>query len=157
MRQRTGSPFVPKWSTIPGSRQIPSRCGPSHCGQSSAQAACIVKIAARAHTPTHPRQTERGELMALPTRPLSARRGKAENGSDAVRRLKNWLKIGTSGRLGEMAAIAEKQAKRWTYEEYYKLGDDQRYEVIEGKLISMSPAPGTWHQHWVFEISGRLF
>jgi len=29
-----------------------------------------------------------------------------------------------------MAAVLEKQARRWTYEEYYKLDDDQRYEII---------------------------
>ena len=31
-----------------------------------------------------------------------------------------------------MAAVLEKQAKRWTYEEYYRLDDDQRYEIIAG-------------------------
>ena len=31
-----------------------------------------------------------------------------------------------------MAAVVEKQAKRWTYEEYYRLHDDQRYEISEG-------------------------
>jgi Uma2 family endonuclease len=51
-----------------------------------------------------------------------------------------------------MAAVVEEQAKRWTYEEYYKLHDDQRYEISEGNLV-MAPAPDTWHQHWV----GSLF
>src|SRR5439155_2050702 len=46
-----------------------------------------------------------------------------------------------------MAAVLEKQARRWTYEEYYKLDDDQRYEIIEGELL-MAPAPDTWHQDW---------
>src|SRR5580700_1899967 len=50
-----------------------------------------------------------------------------------------------------MAATLEKQAKRWTYEEYYKLEDDQRYEIIDGKLI-MVPAPGTWHQDWLGDL-----
>ena len=27
-----------------------------------------------------------------------------------------------------MAAVLEKQAKRWTYEEYYRLDGDQRYD-----------------------------
>jgi len=37
-----------------------------------------------------------------------------------------------------MAAVLEKQAKRWTYDEYFRLDDDQRYEIIEekGKLTS---------------------
>ena len=51
-----------------------------------------------------------------------------------------------------MAAVLEKQAKRWTYEEYYKLDDDQRYEIIDGNLL-MAPAPDTWHQAWI----GKLY
>ncbi len=47
-----------------------------------------------------------------------------------------------------MAAALEQQAKRWNYEEYYKLEDDQRYEVIDGRLL-MAPAPDTWHQDWL--------
>jgi hypothetical protein len=34
-----------------------------------------------------------------------------------------------------MAGVIEKQAKRWTYEEYYKLDEDQRYEIIDGNLL----------------------
>src|SRR6185436_15866908 len=51
-----------------------------------------------------------------------------------------------------MAAVLEKQAKRWTYEEYYQLDDDQRYEIIDGNLL-MAPAPDTWHQ----DLSKKLF
>ena len=51
-----------------------------------------------------------------------------------------------------MAAVLEKQARRWTYEEYYKLDDDQRCEIIDGELL-MAPAPDTWHQSW----NGELF
>ena len=51
-----------------------------------------------------------------------------------------------------MAAVLEKPVKRWTYEEYYKLDDDQRYEIIDGNLL-MSPAPDTWHQDWSRDIS----
>lgn len=51
-----------------------------------------------------------------------------------------------------MAAVLEHQKKRWTYEEYYRLDDDQRYEVIGGNLL-MVPAPDTWHQDW----SGDLY
>ncbi len=35
--------------------------------------------------------------------------------------------------------------KLWTYEDYLKLDDDKRYEVIEGELL-MAPAPTTYHQ-----------
>ena len=47
-----------------------------------------------------------------------------------------------------MAAVAEKPTRRWTYEEYYKLDDDRRYEIIDGNLV-MVPAPDTWHQDWL--------
>ena len=56
-----------------------------------------------------------------------------------------------------MAAVLEKQARRWTYEEYYKLDDDQRYEIIDGNLL-MAPASDTWHQDWsrgLFRIIDR--
>jgi len=35
--------------------------------------------------------------------------------------------------------------KVWTYEDYLKLNDDKRYEVINGRLYEM-PAPTPWHQ-----------
>src|SRR6185369_17997738 len=54
-----------------------------------------------------------------------------------------------------MAAVLEKKAKRWTYEDYYRLDDDQRYEIIDGDLL-MAPAPDTWHQDWVGELFRRL-
>ncbi len=50
-----------------------------------------------------------------------------------------------------MAAVLERQTKRWTYEEYYNLGEDQRYEIIDGNLL-MPPAPDTWHQDWAREL-----
>jgi Uma2 family endonuclease len=51
-----------------------------------------------------------------------------------------------------MAAVLEKQTRRWTYEEYYRLEDDRRYEIIDGNLL-MAPAPDTWHQ----DSSRKLF
>ena len=54
-----------------------------------------------------------------------------------------------------MAAVLEKQSKRWTYEEYYRLNNDQRYEIIDGELL-MAPAPDTWHQNWTLEIVAIL-
>jgi Uma2 family endonuclease len=51
-----------------------------------------------------------------------------------------------------MAVALEKPARRWTYEEYYRLDDDRRYEIIEGNLL-MAPAPDMWHQDW----SRKLF
>lgn len=43
--------------------------------------------------------------------------------------------------------------KLWTYEDYYRLNDGKRYEVIEGELIEMAPAPNFRHQR----ISKYLF
>src|SRR5580765_8082296 len=51
-----------------------------------------------------------------------------------------------------MAAVLEKPAKRWTYEEYYRLDDDQRYEIIDGNLL-VAPAPDTSHQDWSRELT----
>ena len=51
-----------------------------------------------------------------------------------------------------MAATLEKQANRWTYEEYYKLDDDQRCEIINGNLL-VAPAPGIWHQDWLNRLN----
>jgi Uma2 family endonuclease len=54
-----------------------------------------------------------------------------------------------------MVVVLENQTGRWTYEEYCRLDDDQRYEIIDGKLL-MTPAPDTWHQSWTFEIAATL-
>ncbi len=51
-----------------------------------------------------------------------------------------------------MAAVLEQQKKRWTYEEYYRLDDDQRYEITDGNLLIV-PGPDTWHQ----DLTGDLF
>jgi Uma2 family endonuclease len=51
-----------------------------------------------------------------------------------------------------MAAVMEQQTKRWTYEEYYRLEDDQRYEIIDGNLL-MVPAPETSHQDWLNNLT----
>jgi Uma2 family endonuclease len=66
--------------------------------------------------------------------------------------------VGSAGSFGYlliMATVLDKRAKRWTYEEYYRLDDDQRHEIIDGNLL-MTPAPDTWHQDWSREISMLL-
>ncbi len=47
---------------------------------------------------------------------------------------------------------APAKEKLWTYEDYLKLNDDKRYEVINGRLYEM-PAPFVFHQR----IVGRLY
>lgn len=41
------------------------------------------------------------------------------------------------------------EKKRFTYQDYLKLSDDKRYELIEGELI-MTPSPITYHQ-WILK------
>jgi Uma2 family endonuclease len=54
-----------------------------------------------------------------------------------------------------MAALAEQAPKRWTYEEYARLDDEQRYEIIDGELL-MAPGPDMWHQEWLGELYQRI-
>lgn len=45
----------------------------------------------------------------------------------------------------------------WTYEHYAALPDDgQRYEIIDGVLLLMTPAPTPQHQRVSFRIAKRL-
>lgn len=48
-------------------------------------------------------------------------------------------------------SVAAAEKKKYTYEDYMKLSDDERYELIEGELI-MLPTPKTEHQR----ISGKI-
>ncbi|MEO0223242.1 MAG: Uma2 family endonuclease [candidate division WOR-3 bacterium] len=41
--------------------------------------------------------------------------------------------------------------KAWTYEDYLKLDDDKRYEVIKGRLYEM-PAPSLNHQRIILRL-----
>lgn len=54
--------------------------------------------------------------------------------------------------FADMAAVLEKQAKRWTYEEYYRLDDDQSHEIIDGNLL-IAPSPDMCHQ----DLSRKVF
>jgi len=49
--------------------------------------------------------------------------------------------------------MATTKQKIWTYTDYNNITDDKRYEIIEGELIEMSPAPNYFHQR----ISAKLF
>ncbi len=51
-----------------------------------------------------------------------------------------------------MAAVLETQVRRWTYEEYCRLDDDQRHEIIDGHLL-MAPSPDMWHQDWSRDLT----
>lgn len=51
-----------------------------------------------------------------------------------------------------MATAPDKQTKRWTYEEYYRLEDHQRQEIIDGNLL-MVPSQDLWHQEWNLNLT----
>ncbi len=50
------------------------------------------------------------------------------------------------------AVVDRPKDKVWTYEDYLRLEDDKRYEVINGRLYEM-PAPTTEHQR----ILGKIY
>ena len=50
-------------------------------------------------------------------------------------------------------AIPKPVEKKYTYDDYLSWQDDQRWEIIDGKVYAMSPAPLIAHQR----ISRRLF
>ncbi len=52
--------------------------------------------------------------------------------------------------------MAITKQKKWTYEEYYRLDDEKRYEVLEGELIEMAPAPNYSHQSLVKNLFKRI-
>src|SRR5437867_7396724 len=59
-----------------------------------------------------------------------------------------WCSPHTFARFWHMATPAAQENKRWTYEEYYRLDDEKRYELIDGKLL-MVPGPDMSHQDWL--------
>lgn len=52
-----------------------------------------------------------------------------------------------------MSNLALKPEQKYTYADYKKWNDDERYEIINGVIYNMSPAPMRVHQ----KISGNLF
>lgn len=49
--------------------------------------------------------------------------------------------------------LAQKTEKKFTYTDYVKWPDDERWELIDGEAYDMSPAPATKHQSIVYNIS----
>ena len=45
---------------------------------------------------------------------------------------------------------------RYTYQDYLKTPDDVRYELIEGELLAMEPAPTTSHQKILVNLTVLL-
>ncbi len=53
-----------------------------------------------------------------------------------------------------MPNIAEN--KIYTYDDYLKFTDDEVVEIIDGRILAMSPAPSRIHQKIIMEISAEL-
>lgn len=49
-----------------------------------------------------------------------------------------------------------RQGKRWTWSDYQTWSEDERWEIIGGQAVDMSPAPSTTHQGVVIRIAARL-
>jgi hypothetical protein len=60
-----------------------------------------------------------------------------------------------------MGLALKKQDKKWTYADYYSWDDGMRYELIDGDVYNLSPAPSTSHQRilrkicYLFEVYFR--
>ena len=53
-------------------------------------------------------------------------------------------------------SILIKEEKRYTYQDYLHFSDDERWEIINGIVYDMSPAPKTKHQRIVIQFVRRL-
>jgi Uma2 family endonuclease len=58
---------------------------------------------------------------------------------------------------GVMASTAEKLDVRFTYADYAKWDDEQRWEIIDGVAYNMTPAPRTKHQIILGNLVGEFF
>lgn len=54
------------------------------------------------------------------------------------------------------SALAIKEKESYTYADYLKWPEGERWEIIEGKPYNMSPAPATRHQRIAWELSGQI-
>ena len=52
--------------------------------------------------------------------------------------------------------LAEKLDERFTYGQYLKWDDGERWELIDGVPYNMTPAPVRWHQGILMRVSSRI-
>lgn len=68
--------------------------------------------------------------------------------------LKEWVKKSGIIDIGDtMPSFAIKLTEQFSYADYLKFPENERWEIIDGVPYNMSPAPGTEHQY----VSGELF
>ncbi len=53
-------------------------------------------------------------------------------------------------------AIENVDNKLYTYKDYLSFSDNEYVEIIDGKILAMSPAPSRIHQELIMEISAEL-
>jgi len=58
--------------------------------------------------------------------------------------------------MKEMGEPVKKTDHKFTYADYYRWPEDERWELIDGIAYNMSPAPGTRHQEISFFISTEI-
>jgi Uma2 family endonuclease len=54
-----------------------------------------------------------------------------------------------------MSAVQD-SVRRFTYGDYRRWPDEERWELIEGEAFNMSPAPSRSHQDWVLELGRQI-
>ncbi|MCP5052057.1 MAG: Uma2 family endonuclease [bacterium] len=55
-----------------------------------------------------------------------------------------------------MGLAMKKQVERYTYSDYLKWDDNERWEIINGEAFDMSPGPGTSHQLIVTQLIRQM-
>ncbi len=56
-----------------------------------------------------------------------------------------------------MTPLAKKLDAKFNYADYLNWAEDERWEIIEGEVYDMSPAPSREHQGVSFRLSGILY
>ncbi len=56
-----------------------------------------------------------------------------------------------------MVTLAEKEKERFSYHDYCKWSGDERWEIIDGIVYDMTPAPSRRHQELSGEIFGQIY
>ena len=52
--------------------------------------------------------------------------------------------------------VAKKRAGKYTYSDYLTWPDEERWEIIDGEVYNMTPAPGIKHQNLVINFASYL-
>jgi Uma2 family endonuclease len=56
----------------------------------------------------------------------------------------------------EVGLLPKPSNSKYTYEDYLQWDNNERWELIEGEVYDMSPAPSYEHQNIAWEIAGQI-